>query len=329
MKHRFVNVLASAALAAAAPALAQPTVKSGIEAWQRGDYAAAVSIWQPLAKKGDADAEFNLGQAYRLGRGVPVDLGQAQTWLEKAADSGHVDAQTTLGLLLFDSGNRAGAMRWLKKAAEQGEPRAMLVYGTALFNGDDVPKDPIMAYAYVSRAAAQGLQPAKDTLAQMDQILPADMRQKAIALAVQQGTTRSTPSPAKATSAAEPSSKPAPKPAQAKVQPRPTSKAAEAKQTPASAPEKKAAPAAPTKSAAASGASGSWRIQLGAFSHRGSAEALYHKLSGSAPVAGHQAFYVPAGNITRLQVGGFASRGSAEAACAALKGQGCFPVEGK
>ena len=73
---------------AAAPALAQQGVKSGIDAWQHGDYAAAVSIWRPLAEKGDSDAEFDLGQAYRLGRGVSVDLAQAQLWLEKAANAG-------------------------------------------------------------------------------------------------------------------------------------------------------------------------------------------------------------------------------------------------
>ena len=54
---------------------------------------------------------FNLGQAYRLGRGVLVDLGTAQTWLERAAEKGHVDAQTTLGLLLFQNGNQAGRAR--------------------------------------------------------------------------------------------------------------------------------------------------------------------------------------------------------------------------
>ena len=69
---------------------------------------AAVAIWRPLAEKGDADAAFNLGQAYRLGKGVPLDLAQAQTWLERAARKGHVDAQTTLGLLLFQNGNRVG-----------------------------------------------------------------------------------------------------------------------------------------------------------------------------------------------------------------------------
>ena len=45
---------------AASPLSAQ-SVKAGIEAWQRADYSAAVAIWRPLAEKGNADAEFNVG----------------------------------------------------------------------------------------------------------------------------------------------------------------------------------------------------------------------------------------------------------------------------
>src|SRR5437762_5169881 len=99
-------------LATAAPLSAQ-SVKAGIEAWQRADYAGAVAIWRPLAEKGDADAAFNLGQAYRLGRGVPINLAAARTWFERAANQGHVDAQTTLGLLLFQNGDQAGGLKWL------------------------------------------------------------------------------------------------------------------------------------------------------------------------------------------------------------------------
>src|SRR5678815_2613603 len=165
--------------ALACPVQAQsPTVKAGVEAWQRGDHAAAVGIWRNLADKGNADAAFNLGQAYRLGRGVPADASQAKRWFETAANKGHLDAQVSLGLLLFDSGDRATAMRWLKKAADKGEPRALLVVGTALFNGDGLPQDPILGYAYVSRAAAQGLAPAKSTLAEMDKIMTVAERQK-------------------------------------------------------------------------------------------------------------------------------------------------------
>src|SRR5688572_17297821 len=174
--------LTALALAMAAPAGAQ-SVKAGVEAWQRADYESAVKIWRPLAEAGDADAAFNLGQAYRLGRGVPLSLAAAQTWLERAARKDHLDAQTTLGLLLFNGGNRVGGLRWLKRAAEQGEPRALLIYGTAPFNGDGVVRDPVLAYAYVSRAAAQGFAPAKTTLAEMDKLIPLEQRQKGVAMA--------------------------------------------------------------------------------------------------------------------------------------------------
>src|SRR6185369_6060801 len=127
---------ASVWVASLATPVSAQSVKAGIEAWQKADYSAAVAIWRPLAEKGDADAEFNLGQAYRLGRGVPTNLAAAKTWFERAASQGHLDAQTTLGLLLFQNGEQPEGLKWLKQAAEQGEPRALLVYGTALVNGD-------------------------------------------------------------------------------------------------------------------------------------------------------------------------------------------------
>ena len=291
-------VLAAVVLAAAlaSPAASQ-SVKAGIEAWQAGEYAAAVDVWKPLAERGDADAAFNLGQAYRLGRGVPIDLAAAQRWFEQASRKGHLDAQATLGLLLFENGNRTGGLRWLKQAAERGEPRALLVYGTALFNGDGIPADPVLAYAYISRAAAQGLAPAKTTLAEMDQMMPVEQRQKGVAIAIDK---------AGAAKPAAPAAKP---------------KAVAAK------------PASPTPTPKASVAStparGNWRIQLGAFSKRSSAEALFKKLAGNSALAGRQPFYTAAGAVTRLQVGPYASRAAASAACAAIKGQACFPVEAK
>ena len=298
---RIAETVASALLAAAiaVPSFArQPSVKAGIDAWQKGDHATAVNNWRPLAEKGDADAAFNLGQAYRLGRGVVINLGAAQTWLERAAKADHLDAQTTLGLLLFQNGNRAGGLRWLKVAAERGEPRAMLVYGTALYNGDGVARDPVAAYAYVSRAAAQGLSPAKETLAEMDKVIPVDVRQKGIALALNKAG--AAPTRPKAATAAKPSA-------------------------PKAEPKKDAAALAP--SAPSSAGSGPWRIQLGAFGQRSSADALFRKLSGE--LAGKQPFYIAAGSVTRLQVGPYPTRAAAASACASLGGQACFPVAAK
>src|SRR3954447_7559370 len=122
MIHRHLFALALLC-AVAAPAPAQ-NVQAGIQAWQQADYSGAVAIWRPLAEKGDADAAFNLGQAYRLRKGVPINIGAATTWFERAAVKGHVDAQANLGLLLFSNGDRPGGLKWLKAAAEKGEPRA-------------------------------------------------------------------------------------------------------------------------------------------------------------------------------------------------------------
>jgi TPR repeat protein len=293
--------LVAALLAAimAAPLPAQ-SVKAGIDAWQRADYPAAVAIWRPLAEKGDSDAQFNLGQAYRLGRGVTINLGAAKTWFERAASSGHLDAQTTLGLLLFQNGEQADGLKWLRMAAEQGEPRALLVYGTALYNGDAITQDRVLGYAYVSRAAAQGLAPAKETLEQLDKLMPVADRQKAVALAL-----------AKAKGAPPPSSKPE-KPV----------RQAQAKSIPPKTVQAPAAKASPPP------ASGAWRIQLGAFSQRGAAEALYNRLSSKAVLSGRGPIYVAAGPVTRLQVGPFASRAAAAAACSAI-GSACFPVPAK
>ena len=308
-------LVATGLLICAISSVSAQSVKSGIDAWQRSDYAGAVAIWRPLAEKRDPDAEFNLAQAYRLGRGVPTNLAAAKTWFERAAAQGHVDAQTTLGLLLFQNGNQGEGLKWLKQAADQGEPRALLVYGTALVNGDGVTQDPILGYAYVSRAAAQGLEPAKQTLAQLDKLIPVEDRKKAVVLA--RAKAKAAPAPSSA------SEKPVLKPArEAKAKPVP--KPAE----PPTANVEKPAKLATVAEITASPAKGDWRIQLGAFSQKGSAEALYAKLSGKSALAGRRAFYIPVGAITRLQVGPFESKAAAAAACKAL-GQACFPVAAK
>jgi uncharacterized protein len=299
----------AALLIATAVPLSAQSVRAGIEAWQQADYAGAVAIWRPLAEKGDSDAQFNLGQAYRLGRGVPTNLSAAKTWFERAAGQGHVDAQTTLGLLLFQNGEQAEGLKWLRKAAEQGEPRALLVYGTALVNGDTVTQDRVLGYAYVSRAAAQGLQPAKDTLDQLDQVLPIADRKRGVAMA--RDLAKGAPAPGSE-----------PKQVTAKA-----ARMASTRAAPNAAPQPVKPPKArPVETAPA--ATGAWRIQLGAFSKQGSAEALYRKVAGKSALAGRRPFYVPAGGVTRLQVGPFESKAAAQSACNAL-GVACLAVPGK
>lgn len=163
-----------------APAYAD--VKDGVDAWQRGDYQGAVAQWRPAALAGDADAQFNLGQAYKLGRGVPADLAQAEAWYRRAAKQGHLQAEDNLGLVLFTANRRDEAMPFIIRSAERGEPRAQYVLGTAHFNGDLAPRDLARAYALTKRASDAGLGIASARLAQLDSLIPLEQRQRGLAM---------------------------------------------------------------------------------------------------------------------------------------------------
>jgi TPR repeat protein len=58
----------------------------------------ALQILRPLAEKGGALAEFNLGQMHARGLGVQRDYTEAIAWIRKAADQGLAIAQHDLGL---------------------------------------------------------------------------------------------------------------------------------------------------------------------------------------------------------------------------------------
>ena len=326
MRKLILGAVALGLMSAAVPAGAD--VKAGVDAWARGDFPKAVAEWRPLAIAGDPDAQFNLAQAYKLGRGVPLDPAMAESWFRKAAVQGHLQAQDNYGLALFQSGKKGEALPWLEKSVARGEPRTQLVLGTMLFNGDGVPRDYPRAYALMTRASASGLQSASQTLAQMDQyISPAD-REKGTALAQQYAAQTSMQptgpaAPARRATVAEP--RPAPRPQIAQNSPlparvpaptRPAPVVRPAPERPAPAPKPKPVPAAPA-------ASGNWRIQLGAFSTPGNAQTLWNRVRGK--LGGAQPYYVKAGTVTRLQAGGFASKTAATRACAA-SGQPCVVV---
>lgn len=343
------TTMAAAALAIFAAPPAQASVKDGVDAWSRGDYPRAVAEWQKPAAAGDPDAQFNLAQAYKLGKGVAPDLTRAENLYLKAAQQGHLQAADTYGLILFQTGRREAAMAWLVPSAERGEPRAQYVLAVAHYNGDLLPKDPVRAYALMTRAAAAGLDVAKATLASMDKTLPLDQRQQGVALATeleakasaqrvaqisaiglggQEPTSAAPPRRAAVTAGADHAnpvavSRPVrvvSKPSivavsPAKVEPAPVRVAPAPVKAPATAP------------AVSASTSGTWRIQLGAFGVSGNAQALWGKLKSNAALGGRQAFYVPAGKLTKLQAGPFASRAEAQAACGKVGVAGCVPVE--
>ncbi|WP_255504731.1 SPOR domain-containing protein [Novosphingobium sp. EMRT-2] len=311
-------------------------VKSGVDAWQRQDYAGAVRQWETAAAKGDADAEFNLGQAYRLGKGVPQDMAKAEFYFGRAARKGHPQAGDNYGIVLFQSGRQTEALPWLNTAADRGEPRAMYILGIAAFNGDYVGKDWVRAYALMTRAAASGLPQATSSLATMDTVIPLEQRQMGISLAgdlerkaeqarsVQLAASdlgaKAPPVQTPANAAPRPLptiSVPASTVAAAPPPPAPPRPATPRPATPRPAPPPPAQHTPPTVRA-----TGNWRIQLGAFSQRGNADALWSRVKARPGLAGHPRIDIPSGGVTRLLAGGYGGQADAERACDGLKAGG-------
>ena len=99
-------------------------VNKGFAAYQSGDFATALREWRPLAEKGDADAQFNLGVMYSKGQGVPQDYKTAVKWYTLAAEQGVASAQTNLGWM-YDKGygvkqDNVYAHMWGNIAASNG-----------------------------------------------------------------------------------------------------------------------------------------------------------------------------------------------------------------
>lgn len=141
--------------------LSAAELDEAVAAAHRGDYAAALRGLSPLADKGDARAQFDIGFMHAYGWGVPRDPAAAIPWYRKAADQGLAVAQHFLGLA-FANGegvrpDDAEAARWFMRAAAQGFAQAQYMLGLITLDGRGVSKDLVQGYAFVLMSAQAGV----------------------------------------------------------------------------------------------------------------------------------------------------------------------------
>lgn len=76
---------------------AQASYLSGVLAYRDGRYEQALQAWSPLARAGDASAQFSIGVMYYEGTGVERDPVRAYVWFARAAANGEPLADEMLG----------------------------------------------------------------------------------------------------------------------------------------------------------------------------------------------------------------------------------------
>jgi uncharacterized protein len=132
-------------------------IEDGIAAYHTGDYATALKLLRPLAERGDATAQDNLGVIYAMGQGVAYDYKEALKWFRLAAERGNAAAQDNLGVMHAKGQGVAHdykeAMKWFRAAAAQGNEAAQANLGVMYAKGLGVAQDYVRAHLWFNVAA--------------------------------------------------------------------------------------------------------------------------------------------------------------------------------
>lgn len=111
--------------------------------------------WLALAEQGDADAQVWLARSLFQTN----ELEEAIVWLVRAADKGHPEAQTLLGLSYYTgravTRSPEEAVKWLHLAAEKNYPKAEGLLGLAFITTAEV-RNHEEGQRWVRKAAADG-----------------------------------------------------------------------------------------------------------------------------------------------------------------------------
>ena len=162
-------VVGALLLASIGPAWAD--FKAGLKAYETGEYAAAYREWLPLARDGDPAAQRNIGQLYRLGRGVARDPAIAAEWYLRAAKLGLGRAQANLAMLYLQGDgveqDYEAAGKWFKAAAAQGHVIAQFNLAIMYERGLGFEPNKAKARAWYNLAAKAGHRRALDNLSRL------------------------------------------------------------------------------------------------------------------------------------------------------------------
>jgi TPR repeat protein len=161
------------------------------DAFKGRDYRKAFELSLPLAEKGNAEAQFMVGNIYNGNQAGNLDWTKAAEWYRKSAEQGYAPAEFYLGQML-DNGiqtkgpsagkgvakNTKEALSWYHKAAEQKYVDAYAKLALAFYNGVDVPKNLAEAFAWQYLSLETHLREGERAYADMDRMFLANISDK-------------------------------------------------------------------------------------------------------------------------------------------------------
>ena len=144
---------------------------TAMEMLQAGNYLDALKSFGLSAKKGNQDAQYQIGLMFLEGQGVSASAEDAAYWFRKAAQNGHAASQFEIGYCFatgagVQSDERIAA-EWFWRAAEQGDPDAAFYLARMYRDGRGIQKNIEKARKYYKMAAGQGLPEAQEELSQL------------------------------------------------------------------------------------------------------------------------------------------------------------------
>lgn len=139
-------------------------MEAALSAAKAGDYDAALALWEPLARAGNARAQNNIGACFAEGLGVPSDRPLALKWLTLSAEAGDPVGQRNCAAFYMQGSDATGSDADLAKAAElyrlaaeQGDAPSQDMLSWLLLEGEIIPSDPGEARLWAERAAEGGI----------------------------------------------------------------------------------------------------------------------------------------------------------------------------
>ena len=145
-RSSILKTLMVAGIAAATMATARAeTFANGLTAFNIGDYAAAYSIWLPLAEQGDANSQSSVAFLFHEGKGVRQDSRTAAKWYYLAANQGEPTAQSFLcEMHLRGDGvprDLSLSLMWCGLSIEGGESRGIATRERVLSQMTEAQRD--------------------------------------------------------------------------------------------------------------------------------------------------------------------------------------------